>query len=155
MSETIEEYYASCKWQVRGIEDIYLAKRLGDKRQLYDVIHSYCAKDMKSALSIAVYELDTKCGTSHDEWPPRKEDEQRVIQELDMDYIKYKDIFIRHISLIHGDDRSIFILFSRLIFLFNGYQAPYRTCPRKALEDAMGITDLFKELIEPLIPIDN
>lgn len=38
--------------------------------------------------------------------------------------------------------------FCRLIFKFNGYQAPPRSNPRDAYRDALGDTNLFEELIK-------
>ena len=43
--------------------------------------------------------------------------------------------------------KTIFTEFGRLIFLFNAYQAPPRLNPQQAARDALGLTDLFAEML--------
>lgn len=152
--ETIEEYYSGSKIDVPSIEILLLMlKVVDDPRARYDLIYSYCVNLTGNPLREAIYDIDTGCGI--DECICRKqtkEEHMRILDLLDQDLIKFKDIFINHISRVKDMDREIFILFSHLIFLFNGYQAPPRLDPKKASEDAMGITDLFGELIVPLVP---
>lgn len=112
-----------------------------------------CNSDELKQLDILVhgfYELDNLCGVDTDK-PLHKlnqKDQLDELMKLDKDFIKFKDYYIKTKTQLSKD---IFVkwfrVFAKMIFTFNGYQAPPRIDPKQALMDAMGVTDLFEELL--------
>jgi hypothetical protein len=114
-----------------------------------------------SELVHGLYELDCLCGNSgsttkmnigQDEEDDGEEDEfYESLVELDKDREKFKILFSKNYDLIEGDvERELYIKFANLIFMFNSYRAPIRIDPKKAYNDALGLTDLFGEFLEEL-----
>lgn len=101
-------------------------------------------------LTKSFYSLDTKCGNALGITPDLSNEEFTIrINALDQQREKFKNIFIESYSKINDSVlKLLFVEFSRLIFKFSGYQAPYRLDKEKALQDAMGLTDLFGEFLE-------
>jgi len=106
-----------------------------------------------SILLHAMYEFDEHCGISEELRPNMpQEEELRILKILDSDREKFKQILIKYIKIC-GNDEILFDFiahFAKLIFMFNGYQAPMRNDPLIALRDSMGLNNLFVELLEEI-----
>lgn len=121
-----------------------------DLRTCYDFIVKNCQYLYKAAPDIpglktlmeGLYDIDTKCGS---------EASSQSLAALDRDREHFKMLFKQHREKITDPVmKTIFEEFSRLIFRFNGYQAPSRLDPAQAIRDAMGQTDLFGEMLNQL-----
>lgn len=90
-----------------------------------------------------VYELDALCGVYWND-----PDDLEQLAKLDEDFIKFKDYYIKTKTQLSKDIfMRWFKAFAKMLFLFNGYQAPPRLDPQQAMRDAMGLTNLFEELL--------
>lgn len=102
------------------------------------------------ALMLGLYKLDNDCGDTLPIFEDLSREElSERLHIIDLDREKFKVIFLENYHKIK-ETSALFVEFARLIFQFNGYQAPYRTDPQKASEDAMGLTDLFGEFLEEI-----
>ncbi len=78
-------------------------------------------------------------------------DNCNINNELKENLKKFKAILSDSLAKVQGNEAHTYLIkFARLVFLFNGYQAPPRTDPQQALKDALGETDLFDELEEEI-----
>lgn len=150
------------------IKDLYYNPQFDDPYQAYDfirtnIVHLYkiCTEncndleeDLKELTSLVqgVYELDCLCGLEFD--INYEEDDDKLFEfyaQLDLDRQRFKNILGKtHQKLKSEVSKDLFLKFASLLFMFNGYQAPIRSDPKKAFQDAMGQTDLFAELLEEL-----
>jgi hypothetical protein len=108
----------------------------------------YLRSDEKiTKLVTAFHALDTGCGIEEELRPDTPfQETQRLLRLLDEDLLLFGKIYRQHREGMTDPHRTLFTQFSRLIFRFNGYQAPPRSDPEQAMRDALGLTDLFSEL---------
>lgn len=80
----------------------------------------------------------------------KREDHFRLVHDLDLKRKEFKQAYFRNYKLYDkaSPDFMIFIALGRTIFMSKGFQPPYRTSPEKALEDTMGMSDLYLEFME-------
>jgi hypothetical protein len=143
-------------------------KRYKNIRDAYDAIVSssvqnyYCYKLHKDKfkedvhdldiLMHGIYEIDTQSGISEKlDRNLSKQEEEKILEKLDKDRDKFKNILKKYLNLLNNIEiKKLYIYFGKLIFTFNDYQAPYRTDPKKAIEDSMGMTNLYGELLDEI-----
>jgi hypothetical protein len=94
----------------------------------------------------AFHSLDCECGGVDYEPGELVPGSEKLI-DLDADREKFKNILEAQIKTFEGLDLSCVLMFAKLIFKFNGYQAPLRDDVSLAIMDALGISDLFGELL--------
>jgi hypothetical protein len=97
-----------------------------------------------------MYELDEKCGKVCYESETITPEQ---LELLDADRLKFKTILKKYLMehLMENKLSSMYILiFAKLLFQFNGYQAYERKSFSQAIRDAHGISDLFGELMDEI-----
>lgn len=150
------------------IKDLYYNPKFDDAHQAYDfirtnIVHLYkiCTEncndlkeDLKelTCLVHGIYELDCLCGIDFD--INCEEDDDKLFEfyaQLDLDRQIFKNILGKNYQKLYDEvSKDLFLKFANLLFMFNCYQAPIRSDPKRAFQDAMGQTDLFAELLEEL-----
>jgi hypothetical protein len=105
-------------------------------------------------MSWLMYQLDRECGTNEplDPKDSMKEYEKKI-KLLDEDRDKFISIIDSNYKSILKDRigcKTFIMFFAKLLFEFNGYQAPPRFDQKKAVEDSMGITDVFQEYFDAI-----
>jgi hypothetical protein len=75
--------------------------------------------------------------------------QHNIIQKLDADKDKFKKVILRAKAAYDETEYEFCMLlgFFRACFIIHGYQAPVRFEPKKAIEDAMDMTDTYVELM--------
>ena len=99
------------------------------------------------------YQLDSLCGCNEELSPSQgKEEMQRILKILDQDLEKFIDFLKKGYEKIKKYKLIVKILkeFASYIYIFNGYQAPYRTDPYLAGLDAAGLSNPFLEIWEKI-----
>jgi hypothetical protein len=126
-----------------------------DKKQQYTMFRSVSVglnilrpDDQILILLKGMHELDTCCGIKEILKPEQTDEEtHRILALLDNDLIKFKGIYKKWSVELKDEYYDVYTYFARLLFTFNGYQGPLRTSADKAIQDSLGLTDLFSELI--------
>jgi hypothetical protein len=134
-------------------------------RDAYDVIriasiqNYYCYKNYSDKFTEdvsdfniiihGIYELDVTCGIDDTLNPHLSQKEElKILTKLDEDELKFGNILKKYLVLFKNSEmKKLFKSFAKLIFMFNGYQAPERTDPQQAVRDSLGMSDLFGEFI--------
>jgi len=142
-----QKYGQNPKWYYK-----FILQNILSIMELANMDNDEQLKYLLTPLIMGFYEIDINCGI--DEWvTPKssKTETNKIIKLLDEDRIKFNDLFITNYNKIDNElCKKIYLQFCRLIFNFNGYQAPFRLSAKKATQDAMGLTDLFGEYLESL-----
>lgn len=124
---------------------LYIASHISKDDKLHEVsaeIETFCR---------FMFRLDTQCGYI-DPLTPEMNAEQHaeVLHRLDQDRTQFKRIVKEAIETL-GEHKALlqyFIDFGSFLFQCNGYQAPARSDPTLAIRDAMGISDLYTEMLK-------
>lgn len=99
----------------------------------------------------AIYRLDTETGHGkHLEPWMSLEEHEKCLRILDVERECFKEIVKETLEALKGNRVliSFFLSIARISFALNGYQGPLRYDAAKASRDAMGLTDLFSEMME-------
>ena len=100
----------------------------------------------------AMHALDAECGKGVEPVRPdmSRIQQARALRALDRDLVKFDSLLRHHVRQVRTLDNyrpalQFFQLFARLTYDCNGYQAPPRTDPLRAMADAAGESDVFWE----------
>ena len=151
---------------------VHLTCGLDIHEQYVEIVHAFThayaatkqinvpGSDQLDILLHGFYDLDIRCGIACDsdlgsdsasdsdsETDLKNDPDLIYLAKLDEDFANFKNYYINTKSRLNGIYGKWFQTFAELIFLFNGYQAPARLDPAQAVRDAMGLTDVFDELL--------
>lgn len=121
--------------------------------QLYK--HIQCCETERAVvdtLATCFYTLDEDCNVSDKVYERCMQADPDALSEMDVSRAHFKKILKGGMNQLrdHPQALNALTMFAETLFIFNAYQAPPRLSHTKAIEDALGQTDLFTEMMNEI-----